>query len=656
LPVRGEYPTARELTEKIGGKWNERMHRGNGRCPAHDDSDPSLDITERNGKTLLICRAGCSQEAVIAEFRRRGLWPEQRANGKTNGHAGPGHVVATYDYTDAEGVMRFQAVRFGPKKTFRQRRPDPSGKGWVWTQPIYEPHRFLPYRLPELTEAIALGKPVFVVEGEKDVDNARKLGITATCNACGAGKWDARHAAYLADADVNIFPDNDEAGRDHAEDVAESLQGIAKRIRVVPLPGLPEKGDLSDWIDAGGTAERLWTLVEEAPDWTPATEPSRQERRERRAASGAIRSIRASKVKSERINWIWLHRLAKGKHTGLAGEPGVGKSTLLYWMAAVISVGGEWPAGEGTAPKGSVILLSAEDGVADTIVPRFLAAGGDPDKLEIIKAVEVEEGGERTFNLKADLAALEEKIKAIGDVVLVIIDPITSYLGSVDSHKNAEVRGSVDPLNEMADKLGVAIVSNSHFAKSGSNNNTRALHRVIGSVAFVASPRTVFCVVEDGETDEEGNPKNPGRKLLLHVKTNIGPMAPGLAYRLEQKLATHLDDGPLFASSLTWEDEPVSKTADQAISEHEASLRGTKPARPSPARDSAEAFIREVFRGRETDEISVKEINEAARAEGISQKPLREAKEKLCDAVVAERGEEGVFKGFMVRLKKGVQP
>ena len=270
MPVRGEYPTARELTEKIGGKWNERMHRGNGPCPAHDDASPSLDITERNGTTLLICRAGCSQERVIDALRAKGLWPERRANGKANGHAVPSRIVATHDYHDADGILRFQAVRYGPKKSFRQRRPDPSGKGWVWTQPIYEPHRYLPFRLPDLLEDIALGKPVFVVEGEKDAENARsKLGIAATCNACGAGKWDARHAAYLKDADAIIVPDNDDAGRSHAEDVAVSLQGIAKRVRVLVLPGLPTKGDLSDWIDAGGTAEQIWALAEKAPEWKP---------------------------------------------------------------------------------------------------------------------------------------------------------------------------------------------------------------------------------------------------------------------------------------------------------------------------------------------------------------------------------------------------
>jgi putative DNA primase/helicase len=653
LPVRGEYPTARELTEKIGGKWNERMRRGNGRCPAHNDADPSLDITERNGTTLLICRAGCSQDRVIDALRTKGLWPERRVNGKANGHATPSRIIATYDYHDAEGILRFQAVRYGPKKMFRQRRPDPSGNGWVWTQPIYEPHRYLPYCLPDLLEAIALGKSVFVVEGEKDVENARsKLGITATCNACGAGKWDARHAAYLANADVNIIPDNDDAGLDHAEDVAESLQGIAKSTRIVPLPNLPEKGDLSDWIDAGGTAEQLWTLVEKAPEWRPSTEPSR--RRERRAGSGAIRITRGSSVKPERITWVWPGRIARGKHTALAGEPGVGKSTLLYGIAATITTGGQWPAGEGRAPKGSVVLLSAEDGPADTIVPRFLAAGGDSNKLHIVTAVEIERDGVRGFNLQADLAALEAKICEIGDVVLVIIDPISSYLGGTDSHKNADVRGSVDPLNAMADRLGVSIVSNSHFSKSGAASSSRALHRFIGSIAFVASPRVAFAVVDDGETDEEGNLKHPGRKLLLHVKSNIGPAPQGLAYRLEQRLATDIGDPPepLYASCVAWETEPVTKTADQAISEHEGSLRTTKGARPSPERDRAEAFLRSWLK---YGQQPAKEVTKAAREAGINPKPLREARERIC-ATVEVKGDDGRILRHEWALKGAPQP
>jgi putative DNA primase/helicase len=366
---RTDYPSAQELTAKLGGRWNARMHLGRCRCPAHNDADPSLDITERNGKILLICRANCSQDAVISALRSLGHWPERRE--KPNGHAaGSKCIVATYDYLDAAGTLRFQAVRYAPKD-FRQRRPDGKGE-WIWNLPLDRAHRFLLFRLPEVIEAIAQEQTIFVLEGEKDVLTAVQLGIPATCNAGGAGKWSVDHAAHLKDADVVLISDNDDAGRRHMEDVAASLVGVAKRVRQLTLPDLPPKGDLTDWVRAGGTVEQLWALVEKAPE---IKEPKTNERRA--AAAGSIRSIKASEVKLERITWVWPLRVAKGKHTALAGEPGVGKSTLLYWMAAVVSKGSAWPAGEGTAPAGSVILLSAEDGVADTIVPRFVAAGGD---------------------------------------------------------------------------------------------------------------------------------------------------------------------------------------------------------------------------------------------------------------------------------------
>src|ERR1700720_3823742 len=136
--------------------------------------------------------------------------------------------------------------------------------------------------------------------------------------------------------------------------------------------------------------------------------------------------------------------------------------------------------------------------------------------------------GRRAFNLQADLALLERKIAEIGDVALVIIDPISSYMGKADSHKNAEVRGALEPASEMADRLKVAILSITHFSKSGSGNSSKALHRFIGSIAFVGAPRAAFAVIEDAD--------NEGRILFLHAKTNMGAKPQGLAYRLVQTL------------------------------------------------------------------------------------------------------------------------
>lgn len=165
-----------------------------------------------------------------------------------NGSSPRGRIVATYDYRGAEGDLIFQAVRLDPKD-FRQRRPDGNG-GWSWS---VKGCPAVPYRLPELLRS-GPAEPVFVVEGEKDVHALGSIGLIATCNAGGAGKWKPEHAEYLRGRSVVVLPDNDPRGWRHAEQVAETLVGVAVSTKVVYLPGLPEKGDASDWIDGHGDA------------------------------------------------------------------------------------------------------------------------------------------------------------------------------------------------------------------------------------------------------------------------------------------------------------------------------------------------------------------------------------------------------------------
>ncbi|HEX4952679.1 MAG TPA: hypothetical protein VF017_04705 [Thermoanaerobaculia bacterium] len=159
-----------------------------------------------------------------------------------------GEVVATYAYTDEQGRLLFEVVRKANPKSFLQRRPDGSG-GWVWN---LKGVRRVPYRLPEVLSAVREGQTVYVVEGEKDADNLAKLGLTATTNAGGAGKWNDSYSEVLCGARVVILPDNDTPGKDHARKVARSLQGIAAEVRIVTLPELPSGGDVSDWIAAQG--------------------------------------------------------------------------------------------------------------------------------------------------------------------------------------------------------------------------------------------------------------------------------------------------------------------------------------------------------------------------------------------------------------------
>lgn len=229
------------------------------KCPCHDDKQASLAIDQTdNGKLLVKCHAGCDQGAVVDALKMRGLWPT--SNGKSRSE-----IVATYDYHDFAGNLLYQVVRKHPKD-FRQRRPDGHG-GWIWSTKGVE---HVPYRLHEFS----LVDDVFVVEGEKDADRLFALGIGATCNHGGAGKWRDVHAKHLQGKRVYIIPDNDGPGQQHAQQVAESLQGIAEVVKVLDLPGLPEKGDVSDWLDRGGNAKRLWDIARDAPEWTPGqTEP-----------------------------------------------------------------------------------------------------------------------------------------------------------------------------------------------------------------------------------------------------------------------------------------------------------------------------------------------------------------------------------------------
>jgi hypothetical protein len=229
------------------------------RCPAHDDRQASLSIGQgSDGTTLLKCFAGCSTDTVVAALgmEMANLFPPKAKKVKKE-------IVATYDYRDETGKLLYQAVRYEPKG-FNQRRPDGNG-GWIYN--LKDTRRVL-YRLPEL---MAANKQctVFLCEGEKDVDGLIEIGLIATTNAMGAGKWRDEYADFLAGFEVVILPDNDDPGRAHAEFAAKSLQGKATVVKVIELPGLKPKGDVRDWLDAGGDAETLCVMAENAPAWTP---------------------------------------------------------------------------------------------------------------------------------------------------------------------------------------------------------------------------------------------------------------------------------------------------------------------------------------------------------------------------------------------------
>jgi putative DNA primase/helicase len=397
-----------------------------------------------------------------------------------------------------------------------------------------------------------------------------------------------------------VLADNDAGGREHADKKAALVAPIAAQLRIVHFPELPEKGDVSDWIALGKDRQDLERRVDETPTWKPI-------RLDEGPLSVGLDVVCMADVRPAPVEWLWPNWVAIGKVSVLAGEGGRGKSTILCDVAARTTTGNRWPDGAAAGPVGGVIILASEDDVADTLAPRLQAAGADVSCIYVIRSVRDEQQRRRGFNLQADLERLEAEIRKRGNIRLIIVDPVSSYLGPVDSHKNAEVRAVLEPLGEMAARMRVAIICNSHFSKAGGNANSR----VIGSVAFVNQARAAFIVTPD-EQDQT-------RLLLIPSKMNIAPIRYGLAYRIEGCVIDS-DGSEIVTSRIMYESTPITVSADQAL----AALI-SHGENKSDKSDAIE-FLRDQLKG---GAMAAKDVKKEAYDAGISSKSLRSARGAL---------------------------
>jgi hypothetical protein len=329
-------------------------------------------------------------------------------------------------------------------------------------------------------------------------------------------------------------------------------------------------------------------------------------------------TYRLSEVDPEPVTWLWPGRIAIGKLTLIAGEPGLGKSQLLTTIAAATTTGGTWPNREGHALPGNVIILSAEDGLADTIVPRMIAAGANRERVHVVSAVQDSGAkGRRTFNMQADLLLLENKIEEIGDVRLVGIDPISSYMGGkIDTHKNTDVRGVLEAVSEMAARHHVAMLGITHFSKG---IGQKAINAFIGSIAFVAAARAAFAVMKDPDDEQ--------LRLFLPVKNNLAPLGHGLAFRLEQRIVP-TDTIATVVSAVCWEDTPVTSTADGILAAGAAGGSG------KTAKSECIEFLEETLAGgwKEVADITAEAVAAGLHSLGRElkdNKPMRAARSEI---------------------------
>jgi hypothetical protein len=316
---------------------------------------------------------------------------------------------------------------------------------------------------------------------------------------------------------------------------------------------------------------------------------------EERAPRAIARKL--SEIERETVSWLWPNFLPDRKLTILDGMPGVGKSTLTSEIAARISSGKGFPDGKSMEPKG-VVFIAVEDGVADTIKPRVLAAGGDEEHAHFIHIEQ--NGNEITPDLEVHLPAIRKAIEEIGNVGLLIIDPIMALLGnSVDSYRDQDVRKVTTPLGRLAEELNLAILIVRHPNKGSSNN---ALLRGGGSMAFIGAARVGWVVGK--------NPENPDIRVLAISKSNIGTMSESLEFQL-------VNDATYECARVEWLGSSKF-TADNLYESQNSEEKSLS--------DEAKEWLEEFLSQGGMDKAT---IQREAQKLGISVKSLRLAREKL---------------------------
>ncbi len=310
-------------------------------------------------------------------------------------------------------------------------------------------------------------------------------------------------------------------------------------------------------------------------------------------------------VAPERVEWLWEGRIPKGKLTLIDGDPGLGKSNITTDAAARITSGRAWPDGS-PCEKGGVVLMNAEDGLADTIRPRVDAAGGDVSKVLALATVPDEYGEDRLLSIPDDIPIIERGIRQVG-ASLVVMDPLMAFLGgNVNSHKDQDIRRALAPLARMAERTGAAVVIVRHLNKATGGS---ALYRGGGSIGIIGAARAALLVAEDPEDD--------ARRVLASLKHNLAEPAPSLAFSI-----TTAGNG---AARVEWQGEttfgahallrvPADDEEKSAMAEAMEFLRDALGDGPMAAkamqRDAAAADISKATLNRAKQALKVRSVKE----------------------------------------------
>ncbi|QIN62475.1 AAA domain protein [Caballeronia sp. SBC1] len=325
--------------------------------------------------------------------------------------------------------------------------------------------------------------------------------------------------------------------------------------------------------------------------------------------------VNGADLTPEPVRWLWDGWLALGKLHILAGAPGQGKTTIAIGFAATVTAGGRWPDGS-RCPTGNVLVWSGEDDPADTLLPRLIAAGADRARVYFVTGARVA-GELHSFDPSRDMVALQEAAEHIGNVRLIVVDPVVGAVTG-DSHKNTETRRALQPLVDLAAAMDAALLGITHFSKGGQGSDPT--QRVVGSIAFTAVARVVLVAAKVKSEDGED------RRILARSKSNIGPDDGGFQYHLEQS-----EPLPgIFASHVAW-GTSVEGSARELLTDP-----SDEDQEEASAEDAAADFLLQVLGD---DVVPTKSVEAEAKDAGIAWRTIRRASDTL--GVKKRRGDGG---------------
>ena len=541
-----------------------RPGQAQAQCPAHEDRAPSLSLTKIEGQVLVHCHAGCETEDVATALglSMRDLFDEPTG--------------AKYDYADPTGTV-LRTVSRTPDKKFRQ-----SGQ-------TKGPSTL--YRLPQVIDAVADDRVVYVVEGEKDVHAIESMGAVATTAPMGADNWKKVDSTPLHGGKIIVVVDNDEAGQKWAAQVHDSLDGM---VQTLTFRQAKAGKDTADHVAAGHALNELEELELDEP-----------------VALRRARVTWASQIEPEPVVWAWQEgddgRIPSGSLSIAAGREGTGKSSFGIWLAAQIT-NGKLPGSFYGKPR-KVFYVAVEDSWKHTLVPRLIAGGADLSKVGRFEVVS-HDNEEVTLSLPHDNSLLEREAR-FHKVALVVIDPLMSVIGEkIDTHREREVRSALDPLAKIADRTGSLLLGIAHFNKG---SGTDAASLITGSGAFKNVPRSVFGFARDDSDDNGG-------RIMSQVKNSLGrDDLPSLSYVIETaEVATK--KGIATTGKFTF-----TGTSERSVADVLRDSRGG--AEDQDERKEAAAWLID-YLATNGGEMPARDLYKSGATEGYSKDTLKRAKGK----------------------------